>query len=234
MQNHIYRHGLMAKKSSDGRRLLYFQKHKPRPRSPYDYQKTAIYHKLPQTGCCDFNHAPYNSSLDFVDQESDEDVVFTVRTTVEHVRAAAEVCEFCQILWLGLQKYRQDWQAKCGDYNYNDSIADRINELSEEEYYTEIYDILAREVWLAVHPVDLGKIIFMLSSKENEKSLEVRLLLEPRENSTWARRRELMVLDFHTIEGMSFRITNKYVLSFFTPIRGKVDYILVSTFHIPI
>jgi hypothetical protein len=77
------------------------------------------------------------------------------------------VCEFCQILWLGLQKYRQNWEAKCGDYNYSDSIVDRINELSEEEYYAEIYDILAREVWLAVHPVDLGKIIFMLSSKEN-------------------------------------------------------------------
>lgn len=122
-----------------------------------------------------------------------------------HVKAAAEVCEFCQILWSGLQRYRQSWEEECSDFNYKDSvIVDRINGLSEEEYYAEIYDILARDAWLAVHPVDLGKIIVMLSGKEKEKSLEVHLMLEPKENSTWARRRKLMVLDFHTTEGMFY------------------------------
>ncbi|KAF2870048.1 hypothetical protein BDV95DRAFT_639094, partial [Massariosphaeria phaeospora] len=53
----------------------------------------------------------------------------------------------------------------------------------------------------ATHKVDLGKIIFKLSSKDDGKPLEGRLLLEPREDSTWARPRRLMVLDFHTIEG---------------------------------
>jgi hypothetical protein len=211
MNNHILRHGLMTKKDGDDRpyrRFLSFRKETPRPRSPYDWNRTVIYHKLPQTGCCDFNHAPYNSKLDLLDPKTSDKVGFAIWTMANHVRAAAELCEFCRILWLGLQKNRHYWEAKNGDYSYCDHRVEHMDD-TDAQYYAQMHSREALEDFLVPHPVDLDKIIFRLSSKEDDKSLEVRLLLEPRENSSYAWRREWMVLDYHTVEGMAFRTMNK-------------------------
>jgi hypothetical protein len=125
-------------------------------------------------------------------------------TTVEHLRVAAEVCEFCQILWLGLKIHRRYWEDKYNDHSYHGHLS--RNSDSRAHYWERVNDLAVRDDFLAAHPLDLRKIILKVSVKANEKPLEVHLFLEPLGKTTWDRMRQLIALDFHTVKGMSFQI----------------------------
>lgn len=218
MQNHIYRHGLMAKKTWDGRRMVYLHKDKPRKRSPYDYGGTIVTRNVSKAGCCGFNHEPYALNLNVVDadQETPDNSGFQVSTTAEHVMIASKVCEFCEILWLGLQKYRDYWEEKWDFSDYNNhilNVADS-NNYSPEQYYREVYDKIAQIKYRMWHSIDLSKVICRFASKNDPepKSLECRLMKEPYDDSNWARWEQLMTLEFHTIEGM-FSLHHRHLLS---------------------
>lgn len=206
MNNHIYRHGLMPKKTGDGRRYVYLHTEKPGPRLAYDYNSTRLFGHLPTTGWCGFTHAPYNSQREVKDQQVDEGG-FHVGTTVGLVERASTSCDFCRTLWLGLGRYRTTWEYRCGLYSYRDSLVDRVHELTEEQYYTLLYDYGEKDNFLEAHPVDLHMIVFKLTSKSEGQPIEVRLLLEPKENSNYARMRELIHLEFHTVPGTSSVVT---------------------------
>ena len=209
MNNHIYRHGLMPKKTFDGRRWIYFYKEKPAPRPAPNYKKTIICHQDLGDGSCGFNHTPYASNIEFRNPLSENDISksrrqdtgFGVWTTVAHVGLGAESCGFCRILWLGLQRYRPFWEAKGNVLMGLDYLSRHMADYSEEEYYSLVRRVELGELSPRNDYIDDGRIYFSLFFPKANKFVQARLLIEPRGKSTWDSNRLLMALDYHTLEG---------------------------------
>ena len=211
MNNHIARHGLMGKKTGDGRRWIYVHKGNPSNRQP-NYERTIISQRETLSGSCGFRHAPYTSDIDLGDSDASESAIepsvdgtiFAVWTTVALLTEGAKSCEFCYTIWLGLQKYRVWWESRWNRLNYLDALADHSDEYTEEEYYR-----LANENPNGFEPVadrlvDERRIFLSLNYKQKNGYVEARLVVEPRGNSTYDRNRLLIALDYFTLEGEIF------------------------------
>ena len=207
MNNHIDRHGLMAKKTGHGRRQVIVYRKDPTIRQP-NYERTIISQRANLSGSCGFRHAPYVSDIDMGDSEPSESAVdsrvdWNVWTTVALLTDGARSCEFCYTIWLGLQQYRVLWESKWNRFNYLDALADHADEYTQEEYY-----ILANKNLDGLEPVadrlvDERKIFLSLNYKQQKGYVEALLLIEPRGNSTYDRNRLLIALDYLTVEGES-------------------------------
>ena len=208
MNNHIDRHGLMGKKTGDGRRRIYLHKEKPNTRQP-NYERTIISQRANLTGSCGFRHAPYISDIDLGDVDASESAVepsidgpiFTVWTTVALLTEGAKSCEFCYTIWLGLQHYRFFWECKWNRLNYLYALQDHVDEYTEEEYYLLANENLYGFEPVADRPVDERRVFLSLNYTRKIGYLEARLLIEPRGNSTYDRNELLIALDYFTLEG---------------------------------
>ena len=260
MNNHIYRHGLMPKKTTDGRRYTYLHKERPGPRPAPDYERTYVSHSESPPGCCGFQHAPYVSKIVFGDarapkpharsghiwrpllklyrklkeardrnlqdsrskgwdasdvppaeaQSTDNDhepSEFVVSTTIARLISGAKTCGFCSVLWLGLQQYLPFWKGKFNRFMYLDYLADHAGDYSEEMYYSLAAENLFGEIAVLDRPFDESKINVMLSLDSEKGYIQLRLMIEPYEKVTWARKRPLMVLEYFTLKGMSLALT---------------------------
>ena len=199
MNNHIYRHGLMGKKTGDGRRRIYLHKEKPSTRQP-NYDQTIISGRANMTGSCGFRHAPYISDIDLGDADAAESAVdpsvdgpiFAVWTTVALLTEAAKSCEFCYTIWLGLQQYRFFWESKWNRLNYLYALQDHVDEYTEEEYYSLANENLYGFEPVAGRLVDERRIFLSLSYERKLGYLKARLLIEPRGNSTYDRNERMI------------------------------------------
>ena len=210
MNNHIDRHGLMAKKTGHGRRQIIAYRKEPTTRQP-NYERTIISQRANLSGSCGFRHAPYVSDIDRGDSDASESAVdssvdwtnFNVWTTVALLTEGAKSCEFCYTIWLGLQQYRVLWESKWNRLNYLDALADHTDEYTQEEYYTLVNKNLDGLDPVADRLVDERKIFLSLNYKQENGYVEALLLIEPRGTSTYDRNRLLIALDYFTREGES-------------------------------
>lgn len=214
MNNHIDRHGLMGKKTGDGRRWVYVHKEKPSTRQP-NYERTIISQRANLTGTCGFRHAPYIFDIDLGDVDVSESAVdssvdgpiFTVWTTVALLTEGAKSCEFCYTIWLGLQQYRFFWECKWNRLNYLYALQDHVDEYTEEQYYLLANENIDGFEPVADRPVDERRVFLSLNYTRNIRYLEARLLIEPRGNSTYDRNELLIALDYFTLEGETHLLT---------------------------
>lgn len=214
MNNHIDRHGLMGKKTGDGRRWVYVHKEKPSTRQP-NYERTIISQRANLTGTCGFRHAPYIFDIDLGDVDVSESAVdssvdgpiFTVWTTVALLTEGAKSCEFCYTIWLGLQQYRFFWECKWNRLNYLYALQDHVDEYTEEQYYLLANENIDGFEPVADRPVDERRVFLSLNYTRNIGYLEARLLIEPRGNSTYDRNELLIALDYFTLEGETHLLT---------------------------
>ncbi len=209
MNNHIDRHGLMGKKTGDGRRWVYLHKEKPSIRQP-NYERTIISQRADLTGSCGFRHAPYLCDIDLGDADESESAVdpsidgpnFTVWTTVALLAEGAKSCEFCYNIWLGLQQYRDWWEIKWNRFTRLYDLQDHVDKYTEEEYY-----YLANEIMNSFEPVvpdrlvDERRVYLSLNYERKIGYLKARLLIKPRGKSTYDRNQLLIALDYFTLEG---------------------------------
>lgn len=202
MNNHIDRHGLMGKKTGDGRRWVYVHREKPSTRQP-NYERTIISQRANLTGSCGFRHAPYISDIDLGDVNVSESAVdcsvdgpiFTVWTTVALLTEGAKSCEFCYTIWLGLQQYRFLWECKWNRLNHLYALQDHVDEYTEEQYSSLANENIYGFEPVADRLVDERRFFLSLNYTRKIGYLEARLLIEPRGNSTYDRNELLIALD---------------------------------------
>lgn len=190
MNNHIDRHGLMGKKTGDGRRLVYVHREKPSTRQP-NYERTII---------SDIDLGDVDVSESAVDCTVDGPI-FTVWTTVALLTEGAKSCEFCYTIWLGLQQYRFFWECKWNRLNYLYALQDHVDEYTEEQYYLLANENIDGFEPVADRLVDERRVFLSLNYTRKIGYLEARLLIEPRGNSTYDRNELLIALDYFTLEG---------------------------------
>ena len=204
----MWRHGILPKKSEDGRRQTYWFRWPRTTRQP-NYERTIISQRSNLSGSCGFKHAPYLSDIDLGNSDASESVAepraegpdFTVCTTVALLTEGAKSCEFCHIIWLGLQQYRVWWEYTWNRLSYLDVLADHMDEYTEEEYYSRAKDNLYGLEPVVDRPVDERRIFLILDYEPKNGYLKVQLLIEPYTNSTWELKRLLIALDYFTLEG---------------------------------
>ena len=161
MNNHIFRHGSMRKKTGDGRRQIFLHNERPTTRQ-LNYERTSISQRANLSGSCGFRHAPYVPDIELGDSNAPESAddpsvdgpTFSVWTTVALLTEGAQSCNFCYTIWLDLQRYRFLWEFKWNRLNYLDALADHMDEYTDEEYYSLAHKNLDGLEPVAGRPVD--------------------------------------------------------------------------------
>ena len=205
MINHVFRYGLLPKKSPDGSReirsifsditALEDKSSTWKPTDPIrlSHRANTVKHLF-----CGFEHGPHK--LTHMTQTLPNH--FNARMSLAQLRELAQNCLFCEILVVGIDRHRGLWQPPFEKRRYQDNVYNRRDDIECNEYWALLtaadnFDFDDRYMLNSVSDKEVALSVDYIS---NDPGVTVRVQKYP--HPDFDRMETQLVLEFFVADGM--------------------------------